>query len=102
MDAITDLINKVLGWVFGWYGDDERVKKVRDLTVVGCGFLPTATSIAAMFAAANPAVTGVLGVAVAICETVKTPKFQGLADMGVYGEVNGVPVEGTFVGGGKK
>jgi hypothetical protein len=102
VEAISDLINKVLGWVFGWYGDDERVKKVRDLTVVGCGFLPTVASVAAMFTAANPAVSGVLGVAVAICEAVKRPAFQGLADMGVYGEVNGVPVEGDFVSGGKE
>jgi hypothetical protein len=104
MNAITEFVRQLVGWIFNLWGDDEQVEKVQQLVVVGCGFLPTATSIAAMFAAANPAVTGVLGIAVAICETVKQrPPVVALADFGVFGEVNGVPIEGTFVGkDGKK
>lgn len=95
--SIADTIGSFIQWLLGLFGSDDRVKKIQELVVVGCGFLPTATSVAGILAAPNPAVTGIIAVAVAICHAVKSPPIQGLADLGVYGEVNGVPIEGTFV-----
>lgn len=100
--ALSDILSRTVQWVFTLFGNDERVAKVQELVLVGCGFLPTATSVAGMFSVPNPTVTGVLGIAVAICHAVKNRPIQSLADLGVYGEVNGVPVEGEFVGEDKK
>jgi hypothetical protein len=103
MNAITELVSQLVGWVLSFFGDDERVKKVQELVVVGCGFLPTAASVAAMLAAPNPVVTGVLGVATAICQAINRPPIQlvALADFPILGEVNGIPIDGDFVGGKK-
>lgn len=95
--TITELINKFLAGLLNLFGEDERVKKVRDLVEVGCGFVPTAASVAAMFGAANPAVTGVVGIAVAICEAVQASKnVQTLVGTAPLGTVNGVPIEGEW------
>jgi hypothetical protein len=105
LDAIADLITGIVPWFFSWFGGDPRVKQVQDLVVTSCGFLPTAASVAAMFTASNPIVTSVLGIATAICTAVTAARAQSFMYASVgkptpsFGTVNGVPIEGSFVGG---
>lgn len=88
------LLKPLLAWFGTAEGDD--VEKIRDRVTAMCGFLPTAASVAAMLAASNPTVTGVIGIASAICQAV-SPK-PGLTLIGnKTPTVNGVPVEGEFI-----
>lgn len=105
LDAVADLVTGIVPWFFSWFGGDPRVKQVQDLVVASCGFFPTAASVAGMLGAANPIVTSVLGIATAICTAVSANRAQSFmyASMGKpttsFGTVNGVPIEGSFVGG---
>jgi hypothetical protein len=76
---------------------DSQVKDVQAAAVKACGFLPTASSVAAILSAGNPAVTGVTAVATAICAAVTkvAPQARGLEQE--CPRVNGVCVEGEFV-----
>lgn len=95
LGAIGDLIVKSIEWVVSWFGEDPRVEEIRQRVVMMCGFLPTASSVAAMLSASNPMITGVIGIATAICQAVSR-NTQSLISSG-YGTVNGVPIEGDFV-----
>lgn len=74
-------------------GEGDAVAKVRALTEKICAFLPTASSVAAMLAANNPAVSGVTAIANAICEAVSR---KSMAPDAACPMVNGVCVEGDF------
>lgn len=96
LDTIATLINQFGSWFLRLFGDNERVRKVQARVVVMCGFMPEARSVAAMLAASNPTAVGVLGVAEAICQAVSFNATK-LVSSG-YGTVNGVPIEGDFIG----
>jgi putative component of membrane protein insertase Oxa1/YidC/SpoIIIJ protein YidD len=63
-----------------------------------CKFVPTASSVAAMLAANNPAVQGAVAIAQAICAAVTRKGVTPGGNVGAcsHGEVNGVCVEGEF------
>lgn len=102
LDTIANLILGVIPWILSLFGHRDDVKAVQEKVVGMCGFLPTAASVAAMLSAGNPVVTGVVGVATAICQAVTAAQQQpGLALASFkngFGTVNGVPIEGDFVG----
>lgn len=80
----------------GGGGTGGIVTQIQQLAAQVCGFLPTATSVAAIIAAAAGlpgAVTGIEGIANAICAQVTKPTT---ARRGAP-TVNGVLVSGTFV-----
>ena len=65
------------------WGDDvqPKIDAARDATVKACGFLPAASTVAAIIdAAANTGgvATGSAGVAAMICEAVKNSSMQSL------------------------
>jgi hypothetical protein len=104
LDAIADMILGVVPWFLSMFGGDPRVRQIQEKVVETCGFLPTATSVAGMLAAATgtagPVITGVLGIATAICQAVTAgSSMQTLVGAAPLGTVNGVPIEGDFVGG---
>ena len=70
------------------------ISQVQQATVLACGFLPTASTIANILAAGNPAVQAVSAVATAICTAV-TAKVARRG--GAIPNVNGVAVHGRFV-----
>lgn len=88
----------LLSWV-GWGSTelDGQVSKVQVLTVKLCKFLPTASSVAAILTANNPAVVGVSAVATAICGAVTRRSHSLLGDAAPKPEVNGIVVEGEYV-----
>ena len=63
-----------------------------------CAFVPTASSVAAMLAANNPAVQGTVAIAEAICAAVTRKSVTPGENVGgcERGEVNGVCIEGEF------
>jgi hypothetical protein len=89
-------------------GDPEKVAKIQAAAVKICGFLPMAETVAQILGTANPAVFTVSSVANSICKAVtKTPMPTPIAASlmsgakeapQTYGTVNGVPVQGVFVG----
>jgi hypothetical protein len=105
-------LSSTLSWVLGLFypqstGDPTKVAQIQATAVKVCGFLPMAETVTAILAQGNPAVITVSAVASTICKVVtKVP--TPIATMGlmsgdaesppVYGEVNGVPVQGVFVG----
>lgn len=95
--VIQDLIYQIGGLILGLFGQRDDVKAVQDKVVAMCGYLPTAQSVAAMLAATNPVVTGVVGIATAICEVVSVPLSGMQLISAKVGTVNGVPVEGDWV-----
>lgn len=103
LDTVTDMILGIVPWFLSMFGHRDDVKAVQEAVVNLCGFLPTATSVAAMLSAGNPVVTGVMGIATAICQAVSAAQAQpglALASFKVgYGTVNGVPIEGDFIKG---
>lgn len=102
LDTIADTILGVVPWLLGMFGHRDDVKAVQERVVEMCGFLPTANSVAAMLSAGNPVVTGVMGIATAICQAVSSTRRTGLSLIAMrsgLGEVNGVPIEGDFVTG---
>jgi len=70
------------------------ISQVQQATVLACGFLPTATTVANILAAGNPAVSAVSAVATAICTAVTS---KGVRRGGAIPNVNGVDVHGRFV-----
>lgn len=100
LDMIAEMIGAPIIWLLRLFGHRDDVKAVQDKAVALCGFLPTAASVAAMLAASNPIVTGVIGIATAICQAVSASQAPGLSltSMRGLGTVNGVPIEGSFVG----
>lgn len=96
LDMIADFITNFGGWFFKWFGDRDDVKAIQEKTVGLCGFLPTAASVAAMVSAPNPVVTGVIGIATAICQAVSSSQVNLV---GAVKTVNGVPIEGDFIKG---
>jgi|SRR5665213_476471 len=68
---------------------------VQAAAVAACGFLPTASTVANIIAAGNPAVATVSTIAAAICSAVVGAKGRRLG--GAVPNVNGVPVHGRFV-----
>jgi hypothetical protein len=100
-EAIADFVERTTSWVLSWFGDDPRVEQIRQKVAVTCHFLPTVASVSAMLNAANPAVTGVLGIASAICQAVNASRrVTSLSgDEKPVGEVNGVPIEGSDLKG---
>lgn len=101
LDMIADAILGVFSWVFKWFGDTDEVKSVQEKVVALCGFLPTATSVAAMLGAPGAAITGVSAIATAICQAVSATRVVTLANLksAGYGTVNGVPIEGDWIKG---
>ncbi len=107
-------LSSALSWVLGLFGsppitgDPTKVAQIQAQVVKACGFLPMAETVVAILAQGNPAVLTVAAVATSICRVVsKVPTpiaTMGLMSIGdvedppVYGEVNGVPVQGVFVG----
>jgi hypothetical protein len=107
-------LSSTLSWVLGLFypqppvGDPTKVAQIQATAVKVCGFLPMAETVTAILAQGNPAVITVSAVASSICRVVtKVPTpiaTMGLMSTGdaenppVYGEVNGVPVQGVFVG----
>jgi hypothetical protein len=105
--------SSALSWVLGIFGsppisgDPTKVAQIQAKVVKACGFLPMAETVAAILAQGNPAVITVAAVASSICKVVsKVPTpiaAMGLMSTGdvedppVYGEVNGVPIQGVFV-----
>jgi len=73
----------------------EKVAEVQAQATKICAYLPTATSVAAMISAANPAVIGVSAIAQAICSAV-TKQTQSLLTS-ERPTVNGVQVDGEFI-----
>ena len=67
---------------------------VQAAAVAACGFLPTASTVANIIAAGNPAVATVSTIAGAICAAVTS---KGARLGGVSPNVNGVTVHGRFV-----
>lgn len=65
----------------------------------GCNFIPTAQTIADIFAKGDPTVTSIEGMAKTLCDVVAPVKAN--APLGLLAthpaEVSGVPVQGTFV-----
>lgn len=102
LDTIADMITRVVPWFLSMFGHRDDVKAVQEKVVGMCGFLPTAASVAAMLSAGNPVVTGVVGVATAICQAVSASRstpgltLASFKTVG-YGTVNGVPIEGDFI-----
>lgn len=69
---------------------------VQQLTVEICGYLPTAATVAAIFASGNAAITTIEAAASAICAAV-TPVAAGGRLRGTTPTVAGVVVHGRFV-----
>jgi hypothetical protein len=92
-------LSSTLSWVLGLFypqstGDPTKVAQIQATAVKVCGFLPMAETVTAILASICKVVT-----------KVPTPiATMGLMSSGdaesppVYGEVNGVPVQGVFVG----
>jgi hypothetical protein len=100
LDTVADMILGVVPWFLSMFGHDPRVKKVQELVVASCNFLPTAASVAAMLSASNPIVTGVVAIATAICQAVTAGRAQALVGtVPTWGSVNGIAIEGDFVEG---
>lgn len=97
LDMIADAISGLFSWVFRWFGHKDEVKAVQNKVVSLCGFLPTAASVAAMLGAANPTVTGIVGIATAICQAVSASRSGMMLVSTGLGTVNGVPIEGDWV-----
>lgn len=98
-EVIADTIRAMLEPLLYFFGGDPRVQAVRERVAEMCGFLPTVTSVSAMLAAANPTVTGVIGIATAICQAVTTSSAMNFALSSTLGTVNGVPIEGDWIKG---
>lgn len=98
LDTIAGFITQFGQLLFGWLfkSDDPRIKQIQDKVIASCGFLPTAASVAAMLAATNPTVTGVVAIAQAICQVATASRYPKLASVN-SGTVNGVPVEGDWI-----
>jgi hypothetical protein len=80
-------------------GPADPVAQVQLLAEKACAFVPTASSVAAMLAAGNPAVQGTVAIAEAICAAVtRKGALKPGENVGAcsHGEVNGVCVEGEF------
>jgi hypothetical protein len=75
-------------------GITGAIAQVQQITQTICGFVPTATTIANIFAAGNPALQSATTIANAICGAVtsKTATLRGATPM-----VAGVKVQGQFV-----
>jgi hypothetical protein len=72
------------------------VKQVQDAAAGICSFVPTATTVANIFASGNSTVQSVSSVASAICNAVTTrPLADGPGDR--KPRVNGVVVRGRFI-----
>lgn len=103
--AIADAVGRLGDWVLSWFGGDPRVEQIRSRVAATCQFLPSVASVAAMLSASNPTVTGVVGIATAICAAVTAQKKQlglvaaTLLEDKPLGTVNGVPIEGDFLRG---
>lgn len=99
LSTITGLIRSFGELLFGWLfkSEDPRVKQIQDKVVAYCGFLPTAASVAAMLSASNPTVTGVMGIAQAICQVATASRSSATFLVATDGTVNGVPVEGDWI-----
>ena len=99
LDSIAAAITGIIPWFLSMFGHRDDVKAVQDRVVSTCGFLPTAASVAAMLSAGNPVVTGVVGIATAICQAVSASvSAPGLTLIGNKpGTVNGVVIEGEFI-----
>jgi len=99
MNVISDFIDRISAWLLSWFGSDPRVEQIRSKVSEACDFLPSVASVAAMLAAANPTVTGVVGIATAFCRAVKASRARSVSQLvGVgrkpIGTVNGVDIEG--------
>jgi PBP1b-binding outer membrane lipoprotein LpoB len=86
---------------------NDQVAKIREFTVRLCSFMPSVQSVTAILAAANPAVTGTLQIATAICDAVSDtpvppPGVASLKSDGECPKVNDVCVEGEWVAPGEK
>lgn len=91
-------INRLLAWLSSEQFDDD-VHKVQVAVVRSCRFLPTAATVANIFAAGNPAVVTTTAVAAAICAAVDSKRLS-FVNMGrIYApmRVGKVLVEGEFV-----
>lgn len=83
----------------------DLITKVQEATVKACGFMPVASTVAAILDATG--VTGGAGVmaataAASICAAVTKPNVNALGDFaakkeGQVAEVNGVAIRGYFV-----
>jgi hypothetical protein len=107
-------LSSALNWMLGLFypqstgGDPTKVAQIQATAVKVCGFLPMAETVTAILVQGNPAVLTVSAVASSICKVVTrvpTPiatmglmSASDVEDPPVYGEVNGVPVQGVFVG----
>jgi len=85
------------------WGDDvqPRIDAARDATVKACGFLPAASTVAAIIDAAagtGGIATGSAGVAAMICEAVKNSSVQSLVGERPCVPVGDecIPVEGEW------
>lgn len=77
-------------------GSTDPIATVQVLVEKTCSFVPTASSVAAMLAANNPAVQGTVAIATAICAAVTRKSVTPGDGSDCYGTVNGVCVEGKF------
>jgi hypothetical protein len=84
------------------------VKKIQDLTVKACSFMPANSSVVELIAASDPLAMTAVKLANAICAAVTKPATPTTADPALFGlfekaapapcvMVNGVCVEGAFV-----
>lgn len=87
-------------WLHGVDISDD-VQLIQAMVVKSCGFLPTASTVAAILTAGNPTVLTASAIAGSICAAVKASSL-----VSVYGllggdaevpTVNGVKIEGEFV-----
>lgn len=106
-------LTSAISWVVGLFapqpdvGDPVKIAQIQATAVKICGFLPMAETVTGILAQGNPALITVSAVATSICRVVtKVPTpitTMGLASLSdvenppVYGEVNGVPVQGVFI-----
>lgn len=74
-------------------GTTLNVQDVQAAAVAACAFLPTATTVASLIAANNPALNTAEAIAAAICAAV-TAKSAPLGASGPA--VAGVPIRGQF------
>lgn len=95
LDAIADSILNFGPWLLSLFGDRDEVKAIQEKVVEFCGFLPTATSVAAMVQAGP--ITGVLAIATAICTVASGGTGLSLVSTKPSGTVNGIKVEGQWV-----
>jgi hypothetical protein len=93
-------LDSLIDWVWGWFSssDSPMVNKVREGTVMLCGFLPTVETVVALIAVQNPAIMTAMGIARKICAAVSPTKGTMKTNLKPP-MVDGVKIEGEFVNG---